>query len=175
MEDVPCSGLLARELTEADARAIASWRYEPPFDCYNFPPWQTMVAEGWAVTIPTKRSAEFWAVSAIEQGKKPVGFFRLRPHPDFTELSCGLAPDLCGQGLGAVLVELAIREWRDSCRAGGLRLFVRPFNKRAIRRYSASGFVLDGAIERDVRGELTEFLRMALPADSPDRARRPHP
>lgn len=165
MKEALGPGLLARRLTEADARAIASWRYEPPYDCYDFPPWHKIVAEGWAVTIPTKRSAEFWAVSAPELRETPAGFFRLRPQPDFTELSCGLAPDLCGQGLGAVLVELAVREWRDSGRAVKLCLFVRPFNQRAIRRYSASGFVLDGGIQRDVRGESTEFVRMAFPSD----------
>ncbi len=43
--------MLLDVLSERDARAVARWRYPPPYDCYDAPPWSRMPV----VATPTAR------------------------------------------------------------------------------------------------------------------------
>lgn len=85
-----------------------------------------------------------------------AGFFRLRVvgEPASVMLSCGLAPELCGRGLGRVLVRQAVETSHARHAELPIALLVREFNVRAILLYERAGFCLAG------RDEPTGMLRM---------------
>jgi ribosomal-protein-alanine N-acetyltransferase len=72
----------------------------------------------------------------------------------------GLRPDLCGKGLGAELMELAINEYKRRFPKLALELDVRSFNERAIKLYTRSGFTVTGRFTGQTPGGETEFLHM---------------
>ena len=47
------------DLTEDDARAIARWRYPAPYDCYDYPAWERMTRERWAICDAVARTHQF--------------------------------------------------------------------------------------------------------------------
>ena len=86
-----------RPFTEADAKEVADWQYEPPYDIYNFGGWEKALAGGSGLTRPEIRAQEFYA---LEEDGLFAGFFRfmeLDPG-DHGMLSLGLRPALCGRG-----------------------------------------------------------------------------
>lgn len=149
-------------LSEADARAIASWAYPPPYDVYNMPGWPQAVAQGWAIADPVRRPQQF---SAIVSGGALVGYFRVQRQADTALLGLGLRPDQCGRGRGAAVVNAILDHLRtaypDLAEAA---LEVRRFNQRAIRCYRRCGFVPCGApYTREVLGSAVDFVRMVCP------------
>ena len=144
--------LTARPFSEEDGRAVCSWRYPPPYDVYDLPPWEAACACGFGVADAEKR-AQFSAV-CLEGAL--AGFFRLRPEDGGVTLGLGLAPALCGQGLGAKLLALCVDAAAARFPGEPLRLEVRAFNARAVRCYRAAGFREVGRFSRG--GD--EFVRM---------------
>jgi len=120
--------LTARPFSEEDGRAVCTWRYPPPYDVYDLPPWETARARGYGVA--------------------DAGFFRLRPEDGGVTLGLGLAPEHCGQGLGGALLALCIGAAAARFPGKPLRLEVRAFNARAIRCYRAAGFCETGRFSR---------------------------
>lgn len=151
--------------TELDAHEVTSWRYPPPYDCYDSPPWDEVVAQGWAIGDPAKRATEF---SALRSGTgELIGFLRLRlaGRPTVVLISCGLHPDRCGRGLGRLLVQRAIDQTAAEHPGVALALDVRPFNARAIRLYTTFGFAPQ--LERTAAGPmpLIRMVRTDRPVD----------
>ena len=136
--------LTARPFSEEDGRAVCTWRYPPPYDVYDLPPWETACARGYGVADAEKR-AQFTAVC---RGGALAGFFRLRPEDGGVTLGLGLAPEHCGQGLGGALLALCIGAAAARFPGKPLRLEVRAFNARAIRCYRAAGFCETGRFSR---------------------------
>lgn len=132
------------QLTETDAREVVAWHYPPPYDCYDSPPWDEVVEQGWAITDPTARATQFTAMRTPDG--RLVGFLRLRVagEPPSVLLSCGLHPAWCGRGLGRSLVAHAVERTASEHPGSDLALDVRPFNTRAIRLYAGSGFTAHG-------------------------------
>ncbi len=164
------------ELTEADAHAIARWRYPSPYDCYDAPSWEQMGREGWALCDDQTRRTQFLALRPDSAGgtdaAEPAepgelaGFVRFRPAGESLALHLGLRPELCGHGLGAVFLDLVLAEARRRASGQPVTLQVRRFNARAIAAYRRAGFRLvtpaetprSPAVERDPQ----ERLAMAL-------------
>ena len=65
---------------------------------------------------------------------------------DFIDIGLGLAPDLCGGGLGLAVFNKGLQHARDLYDANNFRLTVATFNERAIKVYERAGF----CVEREV-------------------------
>lgn len=137
----------AGPLTEVLAQDLASWRYPAPYDCYDFPQWDVMCSQGWAVCNVRRRGLEFRACFLEDgRGSAFAAWFWLRP-PEAdggVELGLGMRPDFCGHGLGASLMGLVKREAVERS-PGTTRLLVRvrSFNMRATATYRRAGFTPD--------------------------------
>ena len=126
-----------RKLRKKDAVEICGWRYDAPYDVYDYPDWKKIKRDGWGISRWLTRRAEFYAVTA---DTRLCGFFRLVDCGDHIMLGLGLRPDLCGRGLGQELVSLALDTARSLYGGMPVRLDVRDFNLRARKCYERMGF-----------------------------------
>ncbi len=145
--------------TEENAQEMCGWKYAAPYDVYNCPEWSVMQQEQWAVTIPEKRTHEFYAVSRQNEF---IGFFRLVKKDNAVMVSLGLAPQQCGAGLGIGLVRKAIQTAREHFDAIPLHMEVRRFNVRAQKCYQAAGFRIIGQYTKFMPSGSVDFVLMEL-------------
>ena len=146
-----------RDFSEADASAIATWRYEPPYDVYNGEP--EMDSGAWS---------DVWFAVDDSATAELVAFLELHAASGEIEIGLGLRPDLTGRGLGCQLVDAALRFAHQRWHATRFTLDVLPWNERAIRAYEKAGFDRgDIYVRRFEEGTERQFLRMT-------RFRAPH-
>jgi ribosomal-protein-alanine N-acetyltransferase len=153
-----------RAFTAADADAVASWRYPPPYDAYDTSEDPSFEEE---MRDPARWGEVEWAVDDPKSGRL-VGFLELTPSEDgeMVEIGLGLRPDLTGRGHGPSFVEAAMAFARDRWRPRSFALDVFPWNERAIRAYERAGFERgDVYVRRFPDGNEVTFLRMARPED----------
>lgn len=164
---MPCA------MTEAFAKEICGWKYESPYSVYNYPDWETCRAGRWDITSEGKWKREYIALVTREEGRDVLcGFLRFMPGSakgrwlfgtgkgGSVALGLGLRPDLCGRGYGAELMRIALREYKRRYRGLSLELYVRPFNERAIKLYTKSGFTVTGRMTGHTSMGEAEFLHM---------------
>lgn len=130
--------LYQAELTEKYAKEISTWKYDNEYSVYNYPAWDIMSAQKWAITVPEKRKNEFMAV--IDNEIQLCGYFRFSVNDRIVMVGLGLNPQLCGMGYGKQLMDLIIQEFQKRFTEKILELEVRTFNKRAIQCYLSAGF-----------------------------------
>jgi len=155
-----------------DVRAVCSWRYEEPYSVYNMgydPDEANVEAE-----MLDRRSPHYAARD--EQGEL-VGFFGFgsasevwdndEPHlyaPDSAEktitVGLGMRPDLTGKGLGLAFVNAGLAFASKEFAPAYFRLYVMPFNERAIRVYEQAGFARVGTYVQQYDGGEREFVEM---------------
>lgn len=154
-----------RPMAARDWREIAGWRYEPPYDCYNFD-----------LAPAAAPPAGYYAV--FDEPGALVGFFCFGvdarvPGGDYgddaLDVGLGLRPDLTGRGLGLTFVEAGLAFARREFVPARFRLTVATFNRRAIQVYERAGFAPERVFRR--RGDGAEFLQMSRPAGAGGGAR----
>lgn len=129
------------ELTEKYAKEISTWKYDNAYSVYNYPDWDKILEQKWAITIANKRKEEFKAVTVELDGKLQLcGYFRFSVNNQIVMLGLGLNPQFCGKGYGKQLMGLIIQEFEKRFTDKILELEVRNFNKRAIQCYLKAGF-----------------------------------
>lgn len=129
------------ELTEKYAKEISTWNYDDEYSVYNYPDWDKISEQKWAITVAEKRKNEFKAVTIeMDNETQLCGYFRLSVNGQVAMVGLGLSPRFCGKGYGKQLMELVIKEYKRRFQDKILELEVRNFNKRAIRCYLSSGF-----------------------------------
>jgi len=133
-------------LTEVLAEELCRWRYEPPYDIYNWPSWPDMLAREEEFADPLIRAAQYRAV--LTCAGELVGFVQLFPLAGVTRLGLGLRPDLCGKGYGAQLARTAALAALRCNPGDEVDLEVRKDNVRARRAYEKAGFRLSDEYER---------------------------
>lgn len=161
---------------------ICSWRYEPPYDTYNWAPWNTMVAAGDEFADPAIREAQYAAVlmdAAAPPGTRDraagtglagettpavtlAGFAQFFPLVGVTRLGLGMHPAYRGRGWGEAFVSAIVCEALCRTPEHEIDLEVLVWNDRARRIYERVGFVVT---DRYVRGTPTgpgEFYCMVL-------------
>lgn len=152
-------------MNEVDAREIATWRYEEPYNVYN---WEE--ADDLAEMLD--RRSPYFAVRD-EQGDL-IGFFAYgsaayvwgsdEPHlyseGKTVTIGLGMRPDLTGKGLGLAFVQAGIDFAREDFAPEQFRLYVLTFNERAIRVYERAGFERTGFYVQHNPGGDRTFLEM---------------
>ena len=147
-------------MAEHHARAVAGWRYDPPYDFYDWAADPDDLAE---LLDPAQREGRYFAVED-ERGDL-VGFVAcFRREGDAVEVGLGLRPDLTGRGLGLSFLLSGLEFARGRFAPARFRLAVAAFNRRAIRVYEQAGFHQTESFVHRTNGGEHEFLRMERPA-----------
>jgi len=137
-------------LTEQNAREICSWRYPDEYSVYNFSDWETVLENGWDLSIKEKRDAEYVAVLQMEELIQTdelnlkvvlIAYGRISTIHNTTYIGIGLKPECCGLGLGTDIMNLLIDTAKERMPNKIIAVEVREFNKRALVCYKKIGFV----------------------------------
>jgi len=144
-------------MTQADAEAVAAWRYPGEYAFYDF----TADPDDLALLLDPARRGDAFHAADGEDGRL-AGFFQVEPGAEGVELGLGLRPDLCGHGLGEGFTRLGIDLVRELHGAARITLAVAAFNARAITVYERCGFVETGRHVRHTSGDDWEFVEMEL-------------
>jgi len=152
-------------MTQADAEAVAAWRYPGEYAFYDF----TADPDDLALLLdPIRRGDTFYAADG-EDGRL-AGFFQVEPGGEAVELGLGLRPDLCGHGLGEGFTRLGVDLVRELHGTARITLAVAAFNARAITVYERCGFVTTGRHVRHTSGDDWEFVDMELSPEAAGQA-----
>jgi RimJ/RimL family protein N-acetyltransferase len=159
------AGFAVMPMTETDARAIASWKYPPPYDLYNWEPWHRMVRSGYEIANPEIRRQQYRSILHPVYGLS--GFAQFFPMAGVTRLGLGLRPDLCGRGLGVPFVRAIVAEARRIAPGDEIDLEVLVSNTRAIRVYEKAGFRITDRYDKPTRTGIDSFYCMVYEDSSP--------
>ncbi len=144
-----------RQMSQEDARLVATWRYDPPYSFYD--------ADADAGDLALLLSAEVRegrSFSALSDGVL-VGFFEFKVERDVVVVGLGLRPDLTGQGLGLGFMEAGLAFARERFEPSRFSLSVAAFNERAIRVYERAGFEPVRTFNHETNGGVHPFVEMA--------------
>jgi [ribosomal protein S18]-alanine N-acetyltransferase len=148
------------QLSQADAEAIADWRYPEPYAFYN---WSADVDDLGELLDPLLRGDAYWAVK--DDTGELVGHFSFKPKDEGTiEIGLGLRPDLTGRGLGGSFLAAGLDFGREQFTPEWFVLSVATFNERAIKVYERAGFARGQVYMHSTAGREWEFLQMTCPA-----------
>ena len=124
-----------RPMTEADAAAIVTWRYEEPYSLYDFTPDDfapLLDPDNQYHAILSDDGALIGFCCFGRDARVPGGDYR---DVEALDVGIGLRPDLTGRGLGPVVFAAILDFGRERFGPGPFRLAVATFNLRAIRVY----------------------------------------
>jgi [ribosomal protein S18]-alanine N-acetyltransferase len=153
-------------MSEADVRAIQTWRYEGEYTVYN------VGGDGDDPSELLDRRSPYYA--ARDERGELVGYFCFgtaaaimgNDEPGIygedrsVLVGLGLRPDLTGKGLGLAFVQAGLAFGKEHFAPTAFRLFVMTFNQRAIRVYERAGFERVGVVmQPNPQGE-RPFLEM---------------
>lgn len=143
-------------LTREHALDICTWRYAPPYECYDM----TDADPDWLL----QPEAGFHALLARDQ---LIGFRSFGPDgqvPGWAyddqalDTGGGLRPHLVGQGAGRDAIAAGLAFGRAQFAPQAFRVTVATFNKRALRVVEALGFKRAGQFNAATDGRSFEVL-----------------
>lgn len=132
-----------RPIVAADAQAIVTWQYQPPYDFYNRDA-SAIATEINALLNPenayyavTNKQNDLIAFQCFGQDAQvPGGDYSA----DALDIGVGLRPDLTGEGLGLPLVVAGLEFAKSIYSPAAFRVTVATFNQRAMRVWEKAGF-----------------------------------
>jgi [ribosomal protein S18]-alanine N-acetyltransferase len=146
-----------RRLTQADAEAIAGWKYPGVYAFYDW----TADPDDLALLLDPERRGDTFHAADGDDGRL-AGFLQVEPGAGGVELGLGLRPDLCGRGLGEGFTRTGVELIREVHGDVRITLAVAAFNARAITVYERCGFVEIGRHVRRTAGAEWDFVEMEL-------------
>ena len=146
-----------RAMTEADANAVAGWRYPGEYAFYD---WTLAAGDLAELLDPGEWGRRYFAADAEGEGG-PAGFFVFKVRDDVADIGLGLRPDLTGEGHGAAFLEAGLRFAAARFGARRFTLAVAAFNRRAITVYERAGFVETERYRHHTNGADHDFVAMA--------------
>ncbi|QHT58750.1 GNAT family N-acetyltransferase [Paenibacillus lycopersici] len=150
-------------LSETLAEQLSAWRYEPPFDFYNWTTWQVMLELGIEFGDPDIRNRQYAAVTDADG--QFIGFAQFFPLLGLTRIGLGLRPDLCDRGLGVPFVQAIVAEAVRRAPADEIDLEVHTWNVRAIRTYQRAGFAITDTYAKKTPAGLVDVYCMCYLPD----------
>lgn len=142
-------------MTQAEAEAIAEWRYESPYDFYDATADERDLAE---LLDPSLRGHHYF--SARDTKRELIGFFKFGREGNVVDVGLGLRPDLTGRALWQSFVEAGLAFARERFAPRGFKLSVAEFNERALKVYERAGFVRTRTFVHETNGGLFHFVEM---------------
>lgn len=143
-------------LTRDFAADICTWRYPPPYGCYD-------MTEADPDELADPESGFF----ALLRGGELIGFRSFGsdgrvPGWEYDEAALdtggGLRPELTGRGLGKTAIATGLAFGRAHFRPAAFRVTVAAFNTRALRTVTALGFNRVGSFNASTNGAAFEVL-----------------
>lgn len=142
-------------MTEEHGSIVCGWRYDPPYDVYNFRDWELLLSHDEEFANAAIREEQFRSV-VNEQGEL-CGFVQLFPLVGITRLGLGMRPDLCGQGIGGLFMDVILGEARRKAPSNLIDLEVLAWNERAYKVYERAGFRYEQTYERMTSAGINTF------------------
>jgi RimJ/RimL family protein N-acetyltransferase len=125
-------------MTETYAADIVTWRYPPPYGCYDMtsadPAFLTDPASGFFALVDEAQLLGFRSFGS--DGQVPGGAY----DEPALDTGGGLRPELTGKGLGREAIQTGLAFGRDQFSPSAFRVTVATFNLRAQRVVGALGF-----------------------------------
>lgn len=128
-------------MEEPAARAIARWRYEPPYDIYNLE--NSTESIRYALdprnNYYTMRNDDGDLIGFCSfglDGQVPGGDYRL----EALDIGMGVRPDLTGKGHGSQIAANVLNFARKTFQPTIFRVTIAAFNQRARRVWEKMGF-----------------------------------
>src|SRR5215472_9793920 len=125
-------------MTPAYAADIVTWRYEPPYDCYDMtsasPALIADPASGFFALVGRNELIGFRSFGV--DGRVPGGVY----DDSALDTGGGLRPSLTGRGLGRVAIATGLEFGRQRFAPRAFRVTVASFNTRALRVVTSLGF-----------------------------------
>lgn len=151
--------MIVKNISEIEAKEVSLWKYQGEYSVYNYPSWEMMCEQKWAITIDDVREKEYFDLYNISNIL--IGNFRLRNTGDFILVSLALNPSLCGKGLGNELMNAIKNQSKIKYpEITKLVLEVRSFNRRAIKCYRKNGFKIENIYIKDTLTGKDIFFKM---------------
>ncbi|MBA2463406.1 MAG: GNAT family N-acetyltransferase, partial [Nocardioidaceae bacterium] len=126
------------DLTPAYAADIITWRYPPPYDCYDMadadPDSLVAPQTGYFALVEAETLLGFRSFGA--DGQVPGGCY----DDSALDTGGGLRPNLVGKGLGREAISTGLAFGRHRFAAPAFRVTVATFNVRARRVVESLGF-----------------------------------
>ena len=138
------------------AVAITTWRYPPPYDCYDM-----TTADPDVLTRP---ASGFFALLDADEviGFRSFGEDGQVPGWDYDDSALdtggGLRPDLTGVGLGRQAIQTGLDFGRSRFRPPAFRVTIATFNQRAQRVVQALDFQQAGSFRGSADGRSYDIL-----------------
>src|SRR5579875_1481487 len=129
--------LVSQPMGTTDARVVAGWVYDPPYDFYNVGGTDEAIAELVDGSYRLVQSTDgdvigFYCVGQSAQVPSGVGAGVYAMGRDVVDVGIGMRPEVTGRGLGTTFFAFVVREILRHHPRAQLRLTVATFNKRAI-------------------------------------------
>ena len=142
-------------MAQADAEAVAGWRYPEPFSFYDW----TADEDDLAELLDADLRGEAYLAVEDDEGQL-VGYFSFKPEGRTLVVGLGLRPDLTGRGLGGGFFAAGLDYGRERFAPERFSLAVATFNERAIRVYERAGFERARVYMHETNGGEWEFVEM---------------
>jgi ribosomal-protein-alanine N-acetyltransferase len=149
-----------RPLEQADAEAVASWRYPEPYAFYDWPADPDDLAE--LLDPEARRRGGYHAVEG-DDGEL-IGFATCSEAAGVAELGLGLRPDHTGRGLGGAFLTATLDWATERYAPTEFSLSVAAFNRRAIIVYERAGFEAVRTYRHRTNGAEWDFVELRRPA-----------
>ncbi|WP_394827120.1 GNAT family N-acetyltransferase [Pendulispora albinea] len=149
--------VLVRELTPADAEAIAQWRYEGPWSIYDPRPTDGPLeaSDGYFAVVDAGGEGALVGFACVGAEARVPG---LSEEPGVVDVGVGMRPDLVGRGLGGGFLGAVMDFVCRRFGASSLRAVVQSWNERSLRLTARLGFRVAGAITCVQEGRAVEYL-----------------
>jgi ribosomal-protein-alanine N-acetyltransferase len=143
-------------MTAQFAADIITWRYQPPYDCYDMtaadPGFMLEPASGFFALTDERGLLGFRSFGA--DGRVPGGSY----DEAALDTGGGLRPELTGQGLGRSAISAGLDFGRRQFAPAAFRVTVATFNMRALRVVESLGFRNTGNFRATTDGRSFELL-----------------
>jgi ribosomal-protein-alanine N-acetyltransferase len=151
-------------MTLAYAEDIVTWRYPPPYDCYDVtgaaPEFFADAANGFFALVSPGDGVLLGFRSFGEDGRVPGGSY----DDSALDTGGGLRPSLTGQGLGRSAISTGLEFGRERFAPKAFRVTVASFNVRALKVVESVGFVREGEFHAATDGKPYRILVRPEPA-----------
>ena len=151
-----------KPMTPEAARQICSWRYESPYNVYDYITYEEALKTQAIITKPENADNYlcFWNNETL------LAYASIILKKEKVFIGIGVAPQFCGQGLGNIYLNKTVCESQNRYPDKEIWVQVRSWNERAIKCYLKNGFVEKyRETDSDRFNRSTEFLFMRYEDD----------